>query len=720
VTIVVQLLIVGLMVGTLYGLIGSTLTLMFRSTGILSFAHAGFALVGAYLYAGFSCPSASGTECGDPTFPDPRIAAAVCIAITTVSGLVTERLVVRPLQGADIIRKSIATAAVLGLCSGLMLQRYGPQPRGVPADQQLFPSGSFTVQGVVIDNQRLGILIVSVSVMLVIAALLSRSWFGLGVRAAGQRPDVVQLFGVKPAVTSRFNWALGGALAGMAGVLIAPVSVVNVGTFSFLLTKGVAAALLGGLVSLPLSFAGGLLLGAVEAITPHYFDQTGSATVSIALVTLVSVGLNRRQIAKLADVAGRNTTALQPTNPIQQRTAVAIAGASVLCARVPKPIWVAAALSVLYLPLTSDYYGSIGLNCVFYALLALSVLLPAGDAGQPTFLQIGFAGIGAFTWATMMGHDVPFVLATLIAIGAALVAGAVVGALTLRFRGAAFGILSLTFAAVISDFVLNLGLLKTSVGSPTAFGVDLLQSNKAFAIALFLLLVSLLLVFNFRRSALGVSFRTLRTGPKLLGTFGVDSAKLELTVFTLSAGIAGAAGVVYGLLVGTFTTFQFIPLVGVIVLLAAFVGGLRSLRGPLIAGVIFGYGPTLVSHLSTSSANAFPQIASSSLALLLVVAAPNGLADLGAWARENVAARAALESRDTFRGQRLTAPERARGHRLSRIDASSGPGESVQLRRPPLPTPEPSHRRLASGGSRSFAIADHPRPIVPLSSQEHR
>jgi branched-subunit amino acid ABC-type transport system permease component len=650
VTIVVQLLIVGLMIGTLYGLLGTTLTLMFRSTGILSFAHAGFALIGAYQYSSFACPSARGTECGDPTFNSPWLAAIVCIAITTTAGLVVERVVIRPLQHADVIRKSIATAAVLGLASGLMLQLHGPQPRGVPQEQELFPSGSFTVEGVVVDNQHLGILLVSAAVMLLIAALLARSWFGLGVRAAGQRPDVVRLFGVKPATTSRFNWALGGALSGLAGVLIAPVSVVNIGTFSFLLVKAVAAALIGGLVSLPLTFAGGLLLGAVEAVTPHWFDKTGSATVGITLVTLAGVVLNRRRIAQLSAVGGRHSGSAG-TNPVERHVAIAIHAAASLAGRLPRTVWALAGLAVLYIPLHSAYYGSVGLNCVFYALLALSVLLPAGDGGQPTFVQIGFAGVAAYTSSSLQVHGVAFGWAAPAAIGAAIGTGAIVGALTLRFRGAAFAILSLTFAALISDFVLNLDFMKTSAGNPRFFGMDLLQSNRAFALALALLAISMVLVFNFRRSALGVSFRTLRSGPSLLSTFGVDAARLELTVFTLSAGVAGAAGVVYGLLVSSFTTFQFIPLIGVIVLLAGFVGGLRSLFGPLIAGIIFGYGPTLAGHLSTKSANAFPQIASSALALLLVVAAPDGLAGIGDWARRSVAAAGAGERALTFRGR---------------------------------------------------------------------
>jgi branched-chain amino acid transport system permease protein len=720
VTIVVQLLIVGIMVGTLYGLIGSTLTLMFRSTGILSFAHAGFALTGAYLYSGFSCPSSTGTECGEPTFPHPWIAAGVCIAVTTVAGLVVERLVIRPLQGSDIIRKSIATAAVLGLASGIMLQIYGPQPRGVPQDQELFPSGAFTIQGVVVDNQRLGILIVSASVMLLIAAVLSRSWFGLGVRAAGQRPDVVQLFGVKPATTSRFNWALGGALAGLAGVLIAPVSVVNIGTFSFLLAKGVAAALLGGLVSLPLTFAGGLLLGAVEALTPYYFEQTGSATVGIAAVTLLSVGINRRKIAQLAAVGGRSTAA--PPGPARLRAAIAIAGASTVTRRVPRLVWFVAGLALLYYPLTSAYYGSIGLACVFWALLALSVLLPAGDAGQPTFVQIGFAGIAAYTAASLQQKDMPFGWAALIGIGAALVAGLVVGALTLRFRGAAFAILSLTFGAMISDYVLNLNFMRTSAGNPTFFGVDLLVSNYAFAIALGLFAVATLLVFNFRRSALGVSFRTLRSGTNLLSTFGVNATRLELVVFTLSAGIAGAAGVTYGLLVSSFTTFQFIPLVGVIVLLAAFVGGLRSLLGPVIAGLIFGYGPVLAANLSSADANAFPQIASSALALILVVAAPQGLASIGEWARESLVVAGSTTPSATFRGRKVSATPRSsdpvsaslRRPPENRVTVAEG------LERPPAVPSRPPQRRLVTSGTRTSLGPYSEQSTTPTSSAQER
>src|SRR5205085_11677834 len=139
--------------------------------------------------------------------------------------------------------------AVLALISGVLLQIYGSTPRTIPIGmkgRQILPKGHFDVGGVVIEKSRLSIFIISIVVVALLGLLLRRSWFGLGVRAVGQLPDVSRLMGVSPVAVSRFNWALGGLLSGLAGVLIGPITVVNIGTFSFLLVKAVAAVLIGG------------------------------------------------------------------------------------------------------------------------------------------------------------------------------------------------------------------------------------------------------------------------------------------------------------------------------------------------------------------------------------------------------------------------------------------------------------------------------------------
>src|SRR5581483_2790608 len=293
--------------------------------GILSFAHAGFALISAYLYAGMECKKATGAyqQCARTPWLPPYEAAIVAVLVSIVVALLVERLVARPLERASAASKVIATAAVLGLISGVLLQMFGPQPRYTPPQNQILPKGSFTAGGIVISWQRFSIFLVSIVVIALVGLLLRRSWFGLGVRAAGQLPDVARLMGVSPVAVSRFNWALGGGLAGLAGVLIGPVTVVNIGTFSFLLVKAVGATLIGGLVSLPLTFAGGIGIGVAEAIVPHYWKTPGTASVATAVIVLGMLYVYGKRFAVLG-YAG-------PTHDTAASGPVAVVVARALC-----------------------------------------------------------------------------------------------------------------------------------------------------------------------------------------------------------------------------------------------------------------------------------------------------------------------------------------------------------------------------------------------------
>jgi ABC-type branched-subunit amino acid transport system permease subunit len=132
----------------------------------------------------------------------------------------------------------------------------------------------------------------------------------------------------------------------------------------------------------------------------------------------------------------------------------------------------------------------------------------------------------------------------------------------------------------------------------------------------------------------------------------VSPTRTEVVVFGFSGAVAALAGAVYALIVGSFTTFQFIPLVSISILLAGFIGGLRSLWGPIITGVIFGYGPVVLSVFGSERANAYPQIVGSALALVLVVWAPSGLSSIFREAQDAVSRRHGWDG--GFRGPRLS------------------------------------------------------------------
>jgi branched-subunit amino acid ABC-type transport system permease component len=724
--IVLSLAVAGVMVGTLYGLLGFTLTLTFRSTGVLSFAPAGFALIASYMYAGFSCRQGTRGNCGagDALLP-PYLAALVSILTVTVAALLVERVVIRPLGGASATTKSIATAAVLALCSGLMLQIYGPTPRSVPDSQQLVPQGGFSLFDVFIDWQRTAIFGISIALVAVLTFALRKTWLGLGVRAAGQLPDVARLVGVNPIAVSRLNWGLSGALSGLAGVLIASITLVNVGTFSFFLVKALAATLIGGLASLPLTFVGGVAIGLVETLLPHFWTTAGSSQVGIAVLVLAFLYLNRNRLQGLG-TANPASVGVQEAPPgrLAVGSARVLAGIAGMVSAVPRPLRLVAGVGVLALPLFNEYYAAVGVNVVYWTLLALSLFVITGLVGQPSLMQMGFVGIGAFAIGTGLQHGLPVPVGLVIGVTVCFGLGLAVGYISLRFRGLEFAIVSLTLGAAVSDFLLTRSELSSQITGPSFFGIDLLKSRNAFLVMGAFTALALLAVRNLRGCGWGRSLHAIEEGQDtLLRHVGVNTTRAEVVLFAISGAIAGLAGVTYALIVNLFGAFEFIPLFSIAALLAAVVGGLGSLWGPVIAGVLFGYGPYLADRISVDVANAYPQIASSVLALVLIVRCPRGLASLFTWARQTMAQSSESARAARFRGRAvelsggwvrpgITPPRRADGWgplrrprptRLQRPSRAAGPvvrparpgrfrGLSVQLDRttPPRTTPRPA------------------------------
>ena len=257
-------IIVGVFTGAAYALVAISVTLMFRSTGVLSFAHAAFAAMGAYLYADLA---------GNRGWPRP-LAALAALAVTVAYGLVVERFAIRPVRHAGSATRLMATVGVLSLTTGLLLQFFGFEPTAAPL---LLPDVNVAVGSLRLPLQQIAILTVAGAGAVGLGIFLVRTRFGSGVRAVAENPEAARLMGVSLTRVARFNWALGAAMAGMAGILIAPLQILTGATFPLLLTKALAATLFGGLVSLPLTFAGGLVIGVVESLTTFHTSVPGRA-----------------------------------------------------------------------------------------------------------------------------------------------------------------------------------------------------------------------------------------------------------------------------------------------------------------------------------------------------------------------------------------------------------------------------------------------------------
>jgi branched-chain amino acid transport system permease protein len=322
---------------------------------------------------------------------------------------------------------------------------------------------------------------------------------------------------------------------------------------------------------------------------------------------------------------------------------------------IPKPVRVLALLIVVLFPLRNDYYGAIGLNVLYYALAALSIYLILGLAGQPSLMQAGFVGIGAYSVTTGVSKGLPIPVAMAVGVIAAGLVGVLTGLFSLRFRRLQFAIISLAFGSVIGQFLLTRHELTSNMAAPSLFGFDLLKSRNAYVLVAVLALVAFVATSHLKRSTWGLQVAATRELQSRIGHFGLSPLRNELVVFCFSAMVAGLAGCVYPFIANLFNAVQFSPLTSVTLLLAAVVGGTGSVWGAVIAGFIFGYGPQLMGSLGKSGANAYPQIVSSALALVLIVKVPGGLASTFGWA-QRVARRS--ERPSGFRGGRLDLAER--------------------------------------------------------------
>jgi len=274
-----QNLVLGLVYGGIYGLLAVGIVLVYRGSRVLNFAQGEVGTIGLYVAWYLT------TDRGWPWI----VGAAGAVAAATVIGLLFERTIVRPMADASRIAVAVATVGLLLFLLALGFRLFGESPRTVAAP---IAGQGIDIAGVIVSPTQILSLVVTLAIGIGLAVLLRRTDFGLGVLAAADDPTAVRLVGVPLARVSAFTWGAGAAISAIAVLLIEPtIGVFTPGFASELFVKGLAAALVGGLTSLPGAFAGGLVVGLLEVgVTDATLtsELPGVPTVAVfALILLV-------------------------------------------------------------------------------------------------------------------------------------------------------------------------------------------------------------------------------------------------------------------------------------------------------------------------------------------------------------------------------------------------------------------------------------------------
>lgn len=564
--------------GCVYALTAMGLVVTYTTSGIFNFAQGAVGMIAAYFYYELS-----------HVWHIPALLSLIIsvFVFAPLIGAGLERVVVRRLENAGLEAKLTVTIALLLLGVAVASALWDPQK--VRMIQNFFNGHQVAVGGVNLTYQQL--IVVAAAAL---AAIGLRLFFlytraGIATRAVVDDRELASLTGATPARYAQLGWALGCGLAALAGILIAPqYGALSVTQLTLLVVSGYAAAIVGRLKSLPMTFVGAIVLGLLYSYGVGYLPSTpgwnafGNVIPMLFLLLAILVlpqqraALNRRIMVRAPRIVGLRESVT--------------AGAALI---------VAAIVLSRVLQGTSLGYADRGLAL---GIIMLSLVLLTGYGGQVSLCQLTFAGLGAFAMAKVGGSH-GSLLGILAAIGLSGAVGALVAVPSLRLRGLYLALATLAFAYGMDVAFFNqirfFGAANNiEVGRPDLFGLEL-TSDRTLLIALAVVFAVIAVgLQGLRRSRFGRRLGAINDSPGACLTLGVDMTRSRLAVFTVSAAIAGLGGALYG---GVQTQvgpndFQF--LLSLTLLLIAVVWGIRTTAGVLFGGIVFALGPLLEQHLT--------------------------------------------------------------------------------------------------------------------------
>lgn len=271
----IQTLISGLSLGSIYALIALGYTMVYGIAKMLNFAHGDIIMVGAYavITAVFTM--------GLPPF----IAILISIALCALLGIVIEFLAYRPLRQAQPLAVLITAIGVSYLLQNLALLIYGSEQKAFPTIVAL---PTVHIGGVYIDGITLATLVVTAVIMVALSLFINKTRMGKAMRAVSEDKGAAQLMGINVNTTISVTFAIGSALAAIAGVLLcATYPTLTPTTGSMPGIKAFTAAVFGGIGSIPGALLGGLLLGVIEIFAGAYISTQLSTAVVFGVLIVV-------------------------------------------------------------------------------------------------------------------------------------------------------------------------------------------------------------------------------------------------------------------------------------------------------------------------------------------------------------------------------------------------------------------------------------------------
>ena len=630
--------IMGLGSGGFYALMAIGIVVAYKGSGVINFAHGAIAMYVAFQFSYLRSEGTFRFPWRDPLPTSvvnlPVVLSlnngqplnfwlAVLLSLITALflGAAIHYLVFKPLRNAAPLGKVIGAIGVMTYLLGVASMHYSStQPQ---AESVLFPGKllkNFLGLGLGVSAEALALAGVSIIAGAVVWSIYKYSRIGLATRAAAGNEKGAVLLGYSPDRLALFNWMLAAFLAGMVGIMTGTVTgALGTGKFTALIVPALGGALIGSMSSIPLAVFGGLLIGSLQTFIGTYLSGVfwfpewlySGARDSVPLIVIVLLLFLR---GKSLPIRGNIEEKRLPLAPYPKRVgkyvAIFVPLGFLLAGGIPGDFLFAG---------LNGRWGMAFTTSLIAAMFGLSFVLLSGYVGQISLVQISLAGIAAFVTARLLSHygpsdsnpfavggpHLPWPLAMIAGVIVSVLVGLILAVPALRIRGVQLTVV--TIAASISLFSFyfdNPKLTGLQGGSsyilqpPTFFGVKFgsqgsqgLTDNPKFALFCLIVLAGLCVTLaNLRRGSSGRRFLAVRANERAAASAGVNVAKTKFLAFGIASAMAGVSGVMLAFQAASTSAPMWEYGVGLSALAFCYLGGITSINGAILGGVLAGGG----------------------------------------------------------------------------------------------------------------------------------
>lgn len=535
---------------------------------------------------------------GDRLTTASAVVASLVIAV--LLGLFLHFAIFKPLRNAPVLAKVVTSVGLFVVLQEFVRLRFGelvktgvqfPLPKGkvdLPGDLGIIPK-----------NQIFLVVVVSI-IALILWAVFKYSRFGLATRAAAENEKGAIVLGFSPDFLAGANWVLSTVIAGLLGILASPITNLDTITLPLLIVPALGAALLANFTSFGLTVAAGVGIAMLQGWIQYQGAQTwfpkgvlpttGVAQALPFFVIVVAMFLRGKSLPVRGAVSvGRMPFAAAPKRVGLYATACSVG------------------VLVLLFGFSYDWRQST-INTLVAVAIALSFVVLVGFVGQISLAQMTIAGTAGFFMSKYF-EGLPFPIAPLIGAFVAAIFGALVSIPALRMRGVNLAVITLAAAVAIEQLVFKNKTFAGMTGAlqvkpPEIGGKDFGPNNTLLKVAglkgrddippnvwfgvlcLIIVILLCLMVVNVRRSLTGRQFLAVRSNERAAAAAAIDVARTKILAFGLAAFIAGLGGALSGYRFGSVTPQYFGAFASLSFLTFAYLGGIASVSGAVLAGFL--------------------------------------------------------------------------------------------------------------------------------------